>query len=63
MIWWSLWWWGLEARLSYLWHALRSHDVRWRSNADEAYEACSGDITCETCNVLFWCRGSAIREE
>ena len=48
-------WLGLWARLDAIWHKLThwSHDVRWRTNRDER---CPGDITCETCSCIFWCR-------
>jgi len=47
--------WGLHARLDAIIHKIRhpSHKIRWRFDADDV---CDGDIICETCDVVFWCR-------
>ena len=46
---------GVGARIQAIFHKIRhpKHEVLWRTNIDEL---CPGDITCETCNVVFWCR-------
>jgi len=48
-------WLGFGARIDAVLHKIRhpKHEVRWRANADEY---CPGDITCETCGCIFWCR-------
>jgi len=48
-------WLGFKARIEAIWHKIwhPRHDVKWRINADEE---CPGDITCETCSCIFWCR-------
>jgi hypothetical protein len=45
---------ALGAWCSAAWHWLRRHDVAWRVNADPP--ACDGDIACETCALVIWCR-------
>ena len=49
-------WEGFKARVGAICHKIAhpSHVVRWRVNAEEGY--CKGDIACETCKILFWCR-------
>ncbi len=49
-------WYGFLARIDAILHKIRhpGHNVKWKINVDES---CSGDITCETCEVAFWCRG------
>lgn len=46
---------GIQAKLSAIWHKIchPRHDVRWRVNKDNV---CPGDITCETCEMIIWCR-------
>ena len=44
---------GLHARLIALYHTIKLHDVDWRKTPDEI---CDGDIYCNTCNLLIWCR-------
>jgi hypothetical protein len=34
-------------------HKLKGHTLGWRVGADEV---CAGDIVCETCNLVIWCR-------
>jgi hypothetical protein len=48
-------WCGFEARVRVIIHKILhpTHVINWRVNVDEI---CPGDITCETCNVLYWCR-------
>jgi len=47
---------GFLARLDAILHKIRHprHKVIWRSDIEE--NVCAGEITCETCNVLYWCR-------
>lgn len=48
---------GLFARLVAILHFLVGHEVYWRACAEEwDGGGCSGDITCETCGIMFWCR-------
>jgi hypothetical protein len=46
---------GLPSRVFAIAHKLRhpSHRLDWRSDVSEA---CPGDIVCDTCSTLFWCR-------
>jgi len=46
-------WYKFGAIFEYILHWLRGHEVSWRSNIDEL---CAGDIACETCSLLIWCR-------
>jgi len=48
-------WLGFKARIDAIYHKIRypKHSIRWRVNVGES---CSGDITCETCGHVFWCR-------
>jgi len=48
-------WYGFLARLGAILHKIAhpSHKMRWRTNMDEI---CPGDIVCETCDIVFWCR-------
>ncbi len=54
-------WLGFWARIDAICHKIRypKHDVRWRTNVEKS---CSGDITCETCSIAFWCRGLENKE-
>lgn len=45
---------GLAARLDAARCALRGHVVHWRADAAECPGG--GDIVCETCNTIHWCR-------
>jgi len=49
-------WLSFQAKVDAIWHKIchPKHDVRWRINVDKS---CPGDITCETCEHIFWCRG------
>ena len=46
---------GLRARIDAIIHKILhpKHDVQWRINVGNL---CKGDITCETCGHIFWCR-------
>jgi hypothetical protein len=46
---------GFVARLQAITHKIFNpkHKVIWRTRADEV---CSGDIVCETCDRIYWCR-------
>lgn len=48
-------WLSFQARVDAIWHKIwhPTHRVKWRTN--EA-NICPGDIACETCNQVFWCR-------
>jgi hypothetical protein len=48
-------WLPLMARISGLWHLVRLHRVHWRQ-AFDPWIGCTGDIACETCDLLIWCR-------
>ena len=54
-------WHGFLARIDAILHKIQhpQHDVRWRVGA---CRACSGNITCETCGIAFWCRGLETKE-
>jgi len=54
-------WYGFLARIEAILHKIRypRHDVKWRTNIGES---CSGDIVCETCSHMFWCRGLESKE-
>lgn len=46
---------GLHARIHAILHKLRHprHKLIWRLDPNEF---CPGDIVCDTCNVILWCR-------
>lgn len=46
---------GFHARCKAILHKLfhPTHKILWRTGMDEM---CSGDITCETCQRIYWCR-------
>lgn len=44
---------GMRARLDAGICWLKGHDVQWRANVDEV---CEGDILCDTCDCMHWCR-------
>jgi len=52
---------GLLARIDAVFHKIRHlrHNVKWRANVGKS---CSGDIICETCSCIFWCRGLENKE-
>jgi hypothetical protein len=43
------------ARVRYLWHRARGHSVIWRTEPSDL-PRCMGDIVCETCAEVLWCR-------
>jgi hypothetical protein len=45
---------GVTARLEGVWHMLRGHRVLWSTHAVKDF--CVGDIVCESCNRVIWCR-------
>ena len=49
MIWYSF----ILARLGGLWHKMKGHEVVWVENSGTT---CRGDIICNTCNLIIWCR-------
>ncbi len=48
-------WLGFQARVDAILHKILhpTHSVKWRTNEGDI---CPGDIACETCNQVFWCR-------
>lgn len=46
-------WTTIAARLKGLWCIVCGHDIEWFYSPDDM---CSGDIVCNTCNQLIWCR-------
>ncbi len=40
-------------RFNAVFHWIRGHEVYWYVSEDEL---CPGDIVCETCNQIIWCR-------
>lgn len=46
---------GITARLQAIFHKILhpKHKVLWRADADKI---CPGDIICDTCDIIFWCR-------
>lgn len=44
---------AISSRGVAVWHWLRGHRILWRTNQDHV---CTGDIVCETCDLLIWCR-------
>jgi hypothetical protein len=54
-IYWDVYY-GLGARLGWLYHRVRHprHAMRWRTHIDA--QCPGGDITCETCDAVYWCR-------
>lgn len=53
-IWAPIWWRAIAARLYGLRCVAHGHQVRWQAGIDPPY--CPGDIVCETCHVVHWCR-------
>jgi hypothetical protein len=45
--------WG--CKISAIWHKIvhPTHKIIWKYKPDEE---CDGDIVCDTCDRLFWCR-------
>ena len=54
---------GIGARIQVIFHKLRHprHKVTWRTIDESGF--CPGDITCETCAVVFWCRLHDLSDE
>lgn len=52
---------GFFARLDAIFHKIRhpKHKVMWRCSIEKDLYA--GDITCETCNIIYWCRGAGYK--
>jgi len=46
---------GFHARLEAILHKIfhPNHRLIWRTQREEI---CSGDIVCDTCNKIYWCR-------
>jgi len=53
---------GFFARLHAIWHKVThpTHKVLWRTKIGKI---CPGDITCETCNRVIWCRMLELSDE
>ena len=50
-----MWHAALAGRFAYVTHRFRGHLTIWkRSRADRS--PCPGDVVCETCNQVLWCR-------
>jgi len=47
---------GFIARLQAICHKIRhpKHKLVWKHSPEEGL--CKGDIVCETCDIVFWCR-------
>jgi hypothetical protein len=50
-----MWLAAVAARLAYLTHRLRGHVIVWRRLRSDL-APCPGDIICETCDRVLWCR-------
>jgi len=46
---------GIRARLDAFWCVVKGHDMKWRTEPDLG-AGCTGDILCQTCGLLHWCR-------
>lgn len=46
---------GISARIDAVCHKILHprHKIIWRFAPDEL---CPGDIVCDTCDIIFWCR-------
>lgn len=44
---------GFFARVDAFWHLVRGHQIAW---VVDASELCDGDIICDTCSAVLWCR-------
>lgn len=55
-------WYGFLARLDAIIHKIchSKHKILWRTCTDEI---CDGDIICETCNTVFWCRAQELTQK
>lgn len=51
---------GILARIDAIWHKIRhpTHDLVWKDSPvmNDPEFKCEGDILCNTCNIIFWCR-------
>jgi hypothetical protein len=50
---------GIIARINAIIHKLLNlnHYIIWRYlDKDDDKNICEGDIVCQTCNIIFWCR-------
>jgi hypothetical protein len=45
---------AFSATLGVLWHVVRGHRVQWRTHVD--IPVCSGDVVCQSCSAVLWCR-------
>jgi len=52
---WNVWRQALAGRLRGLLHVARGHDVAWRVPSEDP-RRCPGDIVCEDCATVLWCR-------
>jgi len=54
--------WGFRGRMDAIIHKILHplHDIKWRTDADDV---CDGDIICETCDYIFWCRVYDLSQE
>jgi hypothetical protein len=55
-------WYGLLARIDVVLHKIRhpKHRMIWRYKPDAL---CPGDIVCDTCDVIFWCRAQELTQK
>lgn len=51
----AMWFAALAARVTYLTHCLRGHVTVWKQSRPDLAR-CPGDILCETCDRVLWCR-------
>jgi len=56
---------GIAARIQAICHKIRHprHKLLWREKEFEDDTICPGDIICETCGILFWCRCHDLSDE
>ena len=49
-------------KLQAIWHKIihPTHKLIWIYKPDEI---CDGDIVCDTCNIIFWCRALELSQE
>ena len=53
---------GIQARLNGIWHLVRGHDVKWRTDVD-LWLGCTGDIVCDDCQLSIWSRHYLVIEK
>jgi hypothetical protein len=46
---------AVHGRVLFLLHAMRGHDVTWRTPPNDL-PLCAADIACRTCDAVVWCR-------